>query len=145
GCVATLAAQTPPTSSAQRSSSDSKDLIVTGCLERGADGMFTLANAREEAKSEASAATGTTGTSSTATSGTSSSTPSHNYRLEGGTDLEKHVGHKIQVTGMLKEGASSPGAAAGTSTAGTSGAASGKADAKQLDVKSVKMIAASCS
>jgi hypothetical protein len=72
------------------------------------------------------------------------------------SDLDKHVGHKIQVTGRSMSGAMdhdrssstatppSTTTTAGTTTS-TAGAASGTADHPHLDVKSVKMISSSCS
>jgi hypothetical protein len=84
--------------------------------------------------------------------------------LAGGTDLDKHVGHKIQVTGRTAWDAAmdrsrtpnptstTTGTTAGT--VGTSGATTtatteerkdGRTDQPRLDVQSVKMIAPSCS
>jgi hypothetical protein len=87
--------------------------------------------------------------------------------LGGGSDLDKHLGHKIQVTGKTSwDGSmSSSGATAGgtsttgtPTTAGTTGAAttsgeqrtSTESDSKgakqpRLDVQSIKMIASTCS
>ena len=104
GFAVTLAAQTPPTSQTYGKSSDKDkghEVTVTGCLSKGADGNFMLNNARAESK--ASTTTGTSGTTTTTTppaSGSSSSMANAmTWRLEGGTDLDKHVGHKIEVTG----------------------------------------------
>jgi hypothetical protein len=65
------------------------------------------------------------------------------------SDLEKHVGHKIQVTGKsawdgMDRGRASSGTAGTTGTA-TAGATSATADQPRVDVQSVKMIAATCS
>jgi len=76
--------------------------------------------------------------------GTSASSSSAStWKLEGSSsDLEEHIGHKIQVTGKEKPAAApEPGATTGTS--GTTGASS--SNSRSLDVKSVKMVAASCS
>ena len=90
------------------------------------------------------------------------------WTLEGGQDLDKHVGHKIQVTGHAAKDAPSKdddaakatpstatGSTAATGTTGTTGATAAgeqrrndrdmKSSGQRLDVKSVKMIAASCS
>lgn len=157
GLVASLGAQTP---SSQTTSSD-KDVTVTGCLERGANGTYMLANAQKESSMPGSSTTtGTTGTTGSATGATTSSASGMSARsgtetwtLEGSSsDLEKHVGHKISVTG--KELASSYGSAAGTSSTtgttgttatGTTGTSSSSTNAQKLDVKSVKMISSSCS
>jgi hypothetical protein len=86
--------------------------------------------------------------------------PAITFALAGGTDLDKHVGHKIQVTGKTawdsmdkSKMPDTPTAAAGT--AGTSGTTSTAAtqeqrkdplaDQPRVDVQSVKMIAPSCS
>jgi hypothetical protein len=111
---------------------------------------------------------GTTGT----TAGTTSAAGAMNHEaamawmLAGGSDLDKHVGHKIQVTGrtswenpMMDHSrtpdttTSATGTAAGT--VGTTGSTTTtateeqrkdmRADQPRLDVQSVKMIAASCS
>jgi hypothetical protein len=151
------------------------DVTVTGCLQRGADGNYMLMNATAETGA-ATASAGTTASSSTADAtapvGTSGSTPAPRaYALRGGTDLSQHVGHKVQVTGSEKSGASAgsstttaasgttassgnsssaaststtPDAAAASTTAGGNGATRGSATSS-LDVQSVRMIASSCS
>jgi hypothetical protein len=76
----------------------------------------------------------------------------------GGSDLDKHVGHKVQITGKTSwdstmSHGSTTTAAAGTAatTTGTTGTAEEqrKGDAHgaepRLDVQSVKMISSSCS
>jgi len=177
GFVVSVGAQTTTsgTTAATTTTSDSHDLTVVGCLQRGSDGNYLLTNARMDGANDRSSATGTTGTtSSTTTSGsTTSSTPrstspatTATWSLRGGNDLDKHVGHTIQVTGRaLAAGGSEADTTAGTtgstasasgtsSTTGTSGSAttttpddpqSSTSSAKKLDVKSVKMIASSCS
>jgi hypothetical protein len=153
GFVASLGAQSA--TSSQSTTSD-KDVTVTGCLERGANGNYMLANAQKE-NGMSGTSTGTTGTTGSATTGSTSATGSsamnarsggETWTLEGSsTDLDKHVGHKIEVTG--KEVSSSMGSATGTSSTtgttgttatGTSGTTSRTSNAQKLDVKSVKMI-----
>lgn len=172
GFAVSLGAQSPtttpsPTSqSARPMSSDraAKDISVTGCLAKGSDGNFTLTNAHMDASGSASTTTadpssptagsaataGTTGTTSPAGSSSASAMGS-TWMLMGGSDLDKHVGHKIQVTGKAADSMSSTGTTAG-STAGTTGTAGSTASSMpsasanhKLDVESVKMIAASCS
>jgi hypothetical protein len=178
--AASLGAQTSTTSSTSSSMSKDKkeEVTVTGCLQRGADGNYMLTNAmlEEPTHGGTSTTTGTTGTTSGAT--TSGSTMSHGttaastWVLEGGSDLDKHVGHKIQVTG--REVASSKKDYERSSTAGTTSGATGttsgttatgttgttgttettgsqmsthseSTSGQKLDVKSVKMISSSCS
>jgi hypothetical protein len=76
------------------------------------------------------------------------------WRLEGGQDLDKHVGHEVQVTGHTDWSGSSSSSMPTTSTASpttTAAAAatttSGAQDAMtapRLDVSAVKMISSSC-
>jgi hypothetical protein len=180
GFVASSGAQTPPTTTAGQtpaaSTRDAKDISITGCLQRGPDGKFILTNARMDNDMTHSSSTGTStgstagttgstaGTTSSATSSTTGAMDSANtWTLEGGQDLDKHVGHKIQVTGHAAtdvakdddaaKGATSSatGSTATTGTTGTTGATAAeqrhdmKNSSQRLDVKSVKMIAASCS
>jgi hypothetical protein len=73
------------------------------------------------------------------------------YILEGGSDLEKHAGHQIEVTGTLVPASTGASGAAGAGAAGagaTSGAGSTSASAaapQHLKVTSVRMISATCS
>lgn len=143
--AASLGAQTA-TTAPQHTSSD--EVSITGCLERGPSGGFMLSNAKMETDMSRTGAAGTTGTTG-ATSGTTAgmaATAGSTWTLEGeSSDLEKHVGHKITVTGKAKDHAGMGGAAA-TTTTGTSGTtATGAAAATQrLDVKSVKMVSTTC-
>ena len=191
GFVASLGAQSSTTTTA--SGQNSNDMTITGCLERGANGNYVLANAQTDNsmdRSGGSSATGTTTTGTTGTTGTSGTTSGttatgsaagttadhmnamNSWTLEGGQDLDKHVGHKVQVTG--REASSSSmnhsGSATGTTSSGTTGTTSGTtatgttsgttgttgsgsayssghgtASGRTLDVKSVKMISSSCS
>ena len=173
GSIATLGAQTPtppaPAASRAPMTDKARDVTVTGCLAKGADGKFVLQNARVDSPTTTTGTSGTTATTPPATPGTTTATAGANaaamsWALTGGTDLDKHMGHKIQVTGRTgwdgpmdhAKGPDTP-AAAGTAagTAGTSGTTStaatedqrktSTADQPKLDVQSVKMIAPSCS
>ena len=176
--VATLGAQTPATSSSASTTDNKGEITVTGCLSKGADGKFVLNNAKID--SPAGATAGTSGsTTPSPTAGTSTaSSPSANaaasWTLTGGSDLDKHVGHKIQVTGKaamdnssassrMPDSPTAAGAAAGATagaagagTVGTSGSTATAAAEEQrskssssaapaLNVTSVKMVAATCS
>jgi len=63
------------------------------------------------------------------------------YQLEGSaTELEKHVGHQIEVTGTIDRNATAGGAAAGAA-----GSASSRSGANpSLKVTSVKMVSSTC-
>jgi hypothetical protein len=169
GCIATLGAQTPTSTTSSQSntmrSTPAHDVTLTGCLAKGADGRFVLNNAKMDDQMSSTTTAGTT------TAGTSAGTPASKtnmpaaatWVLGGGTDLDKHLGHKIQVTGKTAwDGSTAPGATAGsTSTTGTTAGTTGstttgeqrttsESDSKaanqpRLDVQSVKMIAATCS
>jgi len=171
--MATLGAQTPqtpPTSTTdQRSTMSDKahDITVTGCLAKSADGRYMLSNAKMDPPASSSTASTAAGTSTTAgTTGTTnpagaaSTTGEMNsgatLALMGGSDLDKHVGHKIQVTGRSAWDGSRTSAAmpptgtatgtTGSTTATTATPSTGAAaDQPRVDVDSVKMIAASCS
>ena len=160
GFAATLAAQTTTsTATTQRDRMNDKgnEVTITGCLARGADDKFML----NDARMEKSATTTTAGSTTTGTTGTESAGAREHamtWRLEGGSDLDRHVGHKIQVTGHTdyKESdrtGSNPPTTTTTGTTGTTSTAeagqrrSTTTDMNQpkLDVTSVKMIASSCS
>jgi hypothetical protein len=114
-CAVTLGAQTSTTTASQRTSTTDKshDVTVTGCLARDSSNGFMLNNARMDngASSSTTTTSGTTTTGTTGaagggatTSGTNASAsmsnaPAMSWMLSGGNDLDKHVGHKIQVTG----------------------------------------------
>ena len=174
-CVATafaasLAAQsqqppatTPqPASPAQTTAAGAAgDITITGCLQKGADGAFTLSNVQQDASatgtSGATAATpAATSTPGAAASAGASAAASSTWALKGG-DLAAHVGHRIAVTGKRAMAASSAsgatstsGAAAGAATdpssasrpAATSGTSA--SNMRTLELSSVKMVSATC-
>jgi hypothetical protein len=167
GCIATLGAQTPPPAGQRTTTADkAKEVTITGCLTKGADGKFTLNNARMDNPMAGSTATGTSGTTTAGTAtppgGAMSQAPAMTWALAGGSDLDKHVGHKIQVTGKtawdsmdrskMPETTSAATAAGTAGTSGTTSTAAAQeqrkdplADQPRVDVQSVKMIAPSCS
>ena len=176
GCMATLGAQTatPPAPAGERApmTDKARDVTITGCLSKGADGKFVLQNARVDSPTTTTGTSGTTATTppaaTTGTPGATTATAGANaaamsWALSGGTDLEKYVGQKIQVTGRSgwdgpmdhAKGPDTPAAGTAAGTVGTSGTTSTAATADQrketrsdqpkLDVQSVKTIAASCS
>jgi|SRR5262245_2395384 len=152
------AAQTPPPTTPQTppSRTSSADTVtVTGCVQPSStassstsstatsstasssmSASYILANATMGPSSPGTT-TGTTGT----TSSTASSSAGKTYNLMGSdSDLKKHVGHKVEVTGKLESSSSE-------SPTATTGAASRdpNANAPKLQVSSVKMISADCS
>ena len=178
GFAATLAAQTTTsTTTPQRDRmSDSKnEVTITGCLSRGADGKYMLTNAYMDKAGTTTTTAGSTTTAGTTGSATTPARSEHamTWRLEGGNDLDRHVGHKIQVTGHTDWKGSMDHSRPDTSepaptltspptttnppttaptTTGTSGtlepqrrATTTDATQPKLDVTSVKMIASSCS
>ena len=177
--AASLGAQTSTSSASSTSMGSDKEVTITGCLQRGADGNYMLTNAMMDDAMHGGG-TSTTGTTGSTTSGTtagtttsgsamgrSAGTAASTWTLEGGSDLDKHVGHKIQVTGRQLEsskkdydtssaaGTSTGTSATGTTATGTTGTtgttssqmsrSSESASGQKLDVKSVKMISSSCS
>jgi hypothetical protein len=185
GLGASAGAQTTTagTTAAQTTTADSKDIMVVGCLQRGSDGSYMLTNAHKDtdvnrsttgggttAGTTTSGTTGSTATSGSSTAGSSAMATGSagadamsTWAIKGGSDLDKHVGHQIQVTGraaapgMSSETTTGSTTAAGSTTAGTSGttgstgatttdASKGMGHHTQtLEFKSMKMIAASCS
>lgn len=165
GCMVTLGAQTqppPPTSTTDQRSAMSdraRDISVTGCLAKGADGRYMLTSAKMDSPSSSSTASTAAGTSTTA--GTTGTTPTPSTAGTAGaslmlmgssdSDLEKHVGHKIQVTGksawdgMDRGRTGTAGTTGSTPPTPATGATTATADQPRLDVQSVKMIAATCS
>lgn len=157
GFAVTLGAQAPTsTATSSRSTMDKEhDVTLTGCLSKATAG-YTLTNAHVDTNA-ASSTTTTPGSATAGTTGTTgnsrdaaSSMAASTWMLSGDNDLEKHVGHKIQVTGKTSWDASMDHArAAGTtatppSTTSAASAASSTAEPK-LDVKSIKMVSSSCS
>src|SRR3954468_18895358 len=150
-CAVTLGAQTSTTTTSQRTSTTDKshDVTITGCLARDSSNGFMLNNARMDngASSSTTTTSGTTTTGTTGaaggatTSGTNASAsmsnaPAMSWMLSGGNDLDKHVGHKIQVTGKttwdpsMNHTSTASAAGAGTTAASpdpttTAGAATG--------------------
>ena len=177
-CAISLTAQAPPSATTTQrtpvSDAAQHDITVTGCVAKSADGKFTLTNVVvEPASTTASGSTATTGGTAAGTTGgtaagttgtapapatspttvgtTVASAPTL-WMLSGGTDLDKHVGHKITVMGRTAWDASMAGKPiSGTGTTGTAGATTGAATAASttssgpsVDVRTIKMLTASC-
>ena len=119
----TSPAPQPPSAS----SPAAREMTLTGCIAKGADGMFTLTNVQADSSASAAGSsatpTGTAGAAGAAPSSSAGASATWNLR---GSELATHVGHRVQVTG--KAAAASTSGAAGA-TSGAAGATSGAAGA----------------
>lgn len=120
---------------------------VTGCLEKNKSGGYWLTKAMP-ASDSAGGAVGTSGTAGAAgAAGAAASSKGMVYNLEemdgqvGNMDLDKHVGHKIEVTGRVDDTKSSDEPKSSSSAAA---AGDQEIDAQDFHISSVKMIAMSC-
>jgi len=131
-----------------------QNVTVTGCIQNGSQSPSSPSGTSGSSTS-AGSATSSSDTMGTAGSASNASRSSDQFVLANITgapaplsgvdrvtlsgkdsDLKKHVGHKVQITGKLENPSSQPTA---SSTAGTSGSS------QTLKVSSVKMLAESCS
>jgi len=151
GLVAGLAAQNPPTTPPSQTStrdSASKNITVTGCLQKapsGATGTTGSSTSSTSSRSSSmtdakfvltSASAGATGTSGT----TSSTAVASEYRLDADdAKLTPHVGHKVEITGTVDQTTS-----ATSPSQPPTASASSAANSPKLKVDSVKMVAATC-
>jgi hypothetical protein len=137
GFAATLGAQTPTTSTTTTTpDKGDREITLTGCLSKTGDDFMLMNAVADEGKSS-------TSTTTAGTVGTAGANMPMMWKLSDGHDLDKHVGHKIAVTGKAKN---ADHAAASTSTStSTSSTTTSAASAPKLDVKSIKMISTSCS
>jgi hypothetical protein len=121
GLAAPLAAQ-----SSMQKKYQSKETTITGCLEQTSGGGFRLTNA--ENLPSAIVPKGT--------SGMTRSEPNVKltFDLKNSTNLNRHVGHKVELTGYPETGTSNH-------VKGTSG---GTGQTHTFDVRSVKMISSTC-
>ena len=133
--VALAAAQEQTTTKTKVKIEDGKDVMVTGCLARGADGSFVLSNL----------------------SGDAAKTPSYRLILDDDDDADdfgKHVGHKVEVKGKVPKDDSEIEIKSKTKTE-VKGGDDRKIESKRelkgdlswfpiLGAKSVKMVSNSC-
>jgi len=145
----TAAGQSSTTTAGQSSTTtaDSKgkdEMTLTGCVEKNKSGGYWLLTRDGAAGADPSAAAapkGTSGSSSTtapvAREKTASGAPGHRFwNLENASDIQKYANQMVEVTGHAKASRS------GDEVKGTTGS---EIEARDFDVKSVKMIAGSCS
>ena len=143
-----LAAQAPATPAGQdqpkagQSASAEKSVTVKGCLRAGDQaGTFVLANA-----STAMETTGTAGTAA-APAAAAPAIKNQTLRLIGapaGVSLKDHVGHTVEVTGMIAPQGAKSSTPAGTSGTPAAGAGAAASDGPSLNVKSVKHVDPKC-
>jgi hypothetical protein len=124
-----LTAQT--SDAAQEKMEKSKEMTITGCVEQNKSGGYWLTHAMSDSSTMPKGTSGTAMPSSD-----SSAMKGMSWNLEGGKDLDKHVGHKIEVTGHAK------GDTSGDQVKGTTG--DKEMQARDFDVSSMKMIASTC-
>jgi hypothetical protein len=128
-----LLAQAPAPGSSQKSA-DSR-ITVTGCVERADQMAGNTATTTVDSlsfvliKPQADKPTGTSGTVASDTA----AQPDRMYRLDGKLEeLNPHVGHKVEIAGMVAE---APTAPAGATSA---------TNAPRLKVESIRMLDPTC-
>ena len=131
--VASVTAQ-EPASRAAVPSPDKDTIVVTGCVQRAAQlptGTSGTVGAVGDVDSSKFILTKAAAASSQA------SPASQTYKLDADDSLlTTHVGHQVEITGMLDSAKATPGAAGDPAPPAASGS--------KLKVTSVKMIAAAC-
>jgi hypothetical protein len=137
-----LAGQTPSPAAQTARSTDA--VTVQGCIQPSVDAVSATPDA-VAANTSGSVSTATayilasamkpTGTSGSSASGSAAVAPTYQLAAED-SKLTPHVGHKVEITGMLV----SPGRA----SASAASSAAGVAPAPTLKVENVKMIADTC-
>ena len=151
--VATAGAQGGATEASQKPADKpaaSGSVTLTGCLQTDANKtLFWLSDASSAAgqqKSEPGAAT-----SAAKPDEMKSAAKAETYRLNpaSSVSLQPHVGHKVEITGMIDRSAASAGTrgTAGTErpTAGAAAGAEAKLEnARQVNVTAVKHISPTC-
>ena len=130
-----------------------QDVTVTGCIQNGTRSPSSTTGTSGSSTSAGSAATSGSDAMGSATSASRSSADQFvltnitgapaslsgmdRVELSGkDSDLKKHVGHKVEITGKLEKPSTSPSP---SSTAGTSGSP------ETVKVSSIKMLAETCS
>jgi hypothetical protein len=117
-------------------------VTVSGCLKAGdASGEYVLTNLRWSDKSGAGTTAGATGTSASATSPGSARGDRIALTEGPSVKLRDHVGHAVELSGVLSP---STAAASASGTSGTAAAAGGKKASETLQVGSIKMVSATC-
>lgn len=133
----------------QMPSKSGQTVTITGCVREGdTPNSFLLANVDPKALAAQPGTAGTAGTPPppAGAAATAAATTSVLLISTADIDLTKHVGHKVEVSGMIAPAKPEAGAAgtAGTPTTEAEKDKS-KAPAHKLTVRSVKHISESCS
>jgi hypothetical protein len=153
GTSAPPASQSGASTSAPASpaSAAADKVMLTGCVARmdqtsgGAASTaassesirFVLNNAMRSTPT-ATTTTGTTGSSASSAPSATAGSAAMTYRLDAtDSQLTAHVGHKVEVTGMLQN-------AAAAGTTGSSAGSTAATNSPVFKVESVRMIAATC-
>ncbi len=130
--------QSQPSMSAEK---QAKDVTLTGCVQSGDKASSTAPGSDTMGTSGSSSAKANQFVLTNVTGAPATLSAEDRVALSGkDNDLEKHVGHKVEISGKWE--ASSASSYSSTGTAGTSGSTS---PSGTLKVSSVKMIAESCS
>jgi hypothetical protein len=143
-----LSAQTTPPQTAppagQPMQDAAKTVTVAGCLKAGdtAD-SFTLSDLKWN-KDKAPGAVGTSGSAGAPPAAIASAT-SLKLIPSASTKLADHVGHQVEVTGTVSEKSAAAARPSTPPSDPASARPSASASGPALDVRTVKMIAASCS
>ncbi len=144
--VPAIAQSSAATTTAQKSERyDSKQITLTGCIEKNKSGGHFLTHASMSPDESAAAGTstttgttsttGTTGSTATTTTTAPSTASATTWNLENGKDLDRYVNQKVEVIGHPEKSSS------GDEVKGTTGP---EVQARDLDVLSVKVISSSC-
>ena len=124
--------------------SDKTVVTVNGCVAAGEKADHYLLTKAAITPAALPTATGTAGTA-TKEDAPAAMEAATSYQLKGG-DLKAHLGHQVEVTGTISQDLSSIRVKSATPPAASADAATAvSAPTGTLDVKSVKMIAATCS
>jgi hypothetical protein len=149
---------TTTTAGEARSAAADRDAIrVTGCVAKTPSG-YDLTNVTAVSPAAPAATTTSESARASATGALPNSIAyATMFKLQRGDDLDKHVGHKVEITGRASESSAAaptsgaatttgePNRATGTVGGSTTDTARAAAPASpQLDVQSLKMIAAAC-
>ena len=117
-------------------------MTINGCVAAGEKADHYLLTKAAITPAVAPTPTGTSGTTTEAAPAALEARTS--YELKG-ADIKAHLGHQVEVTGTISQDVSSRRITAATPPAPTADAASATAVTGTLDVKSVTMVAATCS
>lgn len=133
GLTIGLLAQAPSSSQAQTD----KPVTLSGCLERApqSDAGAPPSSSAAATASTKFVLTNASATASGAVGTAGAAKPATRYQLDvEDTKVSPHIGHKVEVTGILQA----------PSSASPSGASPSMAAAPRLKVNAVKMVAATC-